>query len=95
MKAKLVKEFLNEGKQRYVYDKDLGVPFVLKGQIGFTSQWKVVHPEGTEVVIDKSRPYFKNIREEEYHKLLKDYWEHEKFMKKAYKDAQDIEKEEN
>lgn len=92
---KLVKESLNEALTRYYYDPELGIPYILGRQQGTTSKFEFIWPDGEKVILDKFSANLKKISEEEYKEAVKRYYEHEKFMKQAYKDAKEVEREEN
>jgi len=93
MKARLVNESLE--KKRYYYDTDLGVPYIRAKQQGFGSKYEFIWPDGNSIVLDMFSTGLKKISEEEYNEAVKRYYEHEEFMKKAYKDAKEAEREEN
>jgi hypothetical protein len=86
--------FVNEAKELFAHDQELDVPLKLIKQIGFTSQWNAEWPDGNTVVIDRNAKYIKKISKEEYDAKVKDYFAHEKFMKSAYKNAKEREKQE-
>ena len=83
---------LNE-KKRYVFDSDIGIPYKIIKQIGATSKYILENPEGEEVEMDIFG--FRRIKELKYKEALKEYFEHEKFMKDRLDMAKEDENEEN
>ena len=93
---KIVRENINEElTKKYYYDPELGVPYIRGKQQGFGSKYEFIWPEGNVTILDMFTIKLKKISEEEYNEAVKRYYEHKKFMKKAYKDAKAAESEEN
>ena len=83
---------LNE-KQRYVFDSDIGIPYKIIKQVGFSSKYILENPEGEEVEMNIFD--FKKLNELKYQEALKEYFENEQFMKDRLDLAKEDEKEEN
>lgn len=81
-------------KIRFYYDDELGIPYIQGKQVGFSGKREYLWPDGSKSIIDTFKTKLRKISEEEYNELVKQYFNHEKFMKNAYKDAKRLEKEE-
>jgi hypothetical protein len=82
-----VNENINEGRERYVWDTYLAIPVKLTKQIGMTSKWEGVWPDGHQVTIDTFDNNYKKISVNVYPELSKKFLYQEDFKKQVYKDA--------